>query len=398
MQYRENPRNGDRISQLGFGCMRFPRKGIAIDQRAVDEMIRTAVEGGVNYFDTAHMYPGSEEALGRALLATGTREGVLIATKLPILQCHRREDFDRILVEELKRLRTDRIDYYFMHMLCDTATWERLGSIGIEDWIAEKKATGAIRNAGFSFHGGRADFIRVLDAWNWDFCMVQYNYLDENNQAGYSGIQYAHEKGLPVFVMEPLRGGQLVNRLPASAVQAFREADPSRSLAEWGLRWVWNRPEVTCVLSGMSSMEQLRENLAIAGDAVPGHLDMTAMTAYTNAVAAIDKLTKIPCTACGYCLPCPRGVDIPSCFACYNESYIGSYLSAIINYGKVTGALTPTQTDAEKCVRCGKCEPRCPQGIAIGSELVRVRRRMLTLVTKPLFRLVRRVMSRSAPR
>ena len=377
--------------------MRFPRKGMAIDQQAVDEMVRMAVEGGVNYFDTAHMYPGSEEALGRALLAAGARDRVLIATKLPILKCHKTEDFERIFTEELARLRTDRIDYYFMHMLCDTITWDRLKSIGVEAWIADKKAAGVIRNAGFSFHGGRADFIRVLDAWDWDFCMVQYNYLDENNQAGYSGIRYAHEKGLPVFVMEPLRGGQLVNRLPEPAVRAFRKAAPTRSLAEWGLRWVWNRPEVTCVLSGMSSMEQLRENLAIADDAAPGHLSDTAMAAYAGAVAAIDQLTRVPCTACGYCLPCPSGVDIPNCFACYNESYIGSYLSAIIRYGQVTGGLAPTQTDAGKCVKCGKCEPHCPQGIRIASELTKVRHRMLTPVTKPLFRLVRKIMSRGGP-
>lgn len=394
MQYRENPRNGDKLSQLGFGCMRFPRRGVGIDQPAVNEMVRVAVENGLNYFDTAHMYPGSEAALGAALAACGARDRVLVATKLPVLRCRKTEDFDRIFAEELERLQTDHIDYYFMHMLWDTITWDRLKSIGIEEWIQGKKETGAIRNVGFSFHGGRADFVAVLDAYDWDFCMIQFNYLDENNQAGYSGLQYAHKKGLPVFVMEPLRGGLLVNKMPKAAVRAFHEADPNRSLAEWGLRWVWNRPEVTCVLSGMSSMEQLSENLAIANDAAPGHLDARATAAYENAVSALNKMIKVPCTGCGYCVPCPKGVDIPSCFASYNESYTSSYAGALSRYGQVTGAWTARPTDASLCVKCGQCEAKCPQKIKISEELPKVRRRMLSPLTQPLFRLARLGLSR----
>ena len=207
MQYRVNPKNGDSLSQLGLGCMRLPRRGVQIDQAKTNEMIGYAIAHGINYFDTAHMYPGSEEALGNALATLGKRDQVFIATKLPIIQCKKPEDFDKIFATELARLQTDHIDYYFMHMLCNVHTWERLRTLGIEAWIAEKKASGAIRNIGFSFHGGKQEFRDLLDAYPWEFCMIQLNYLDENNQAGYSGMQYAHEKGLPVFVMEPLRGG-----------------------------------------------------------------------------------------------------------------------------------------------------------------------------------------------
>lgn len=394
MQYRENPRNGDKLSQLGFGCMRFPRKGNGIDQQAVNDMVRIAVEHGINYFDSAHMYPGSEAALGIALNACGARDKVLIATKLPIPKCHKTEDFDRIFAEELERLKTDYIDYYLMHMLWDTATWERLKTIGIEEWIMGKKKTGAIRNVGFSFHGGKADFIGVLDAYNWDFCMIQFNYLDENNQAGYSGMQYAHGKGVPVFVMEPLRGGLLVNKMPKAAVKAFHEAVPSRTLAEWGLRWVWNRPEVTCVLSGMSSMEQLTENLAIADNAAPGHLDAHAQAAYVSAVAALNAKIKVPCTGCGYCLPCPKGVDIPNCFACYNDSYTNGYMPSVTRYGQVTGGFHGKVSDASLCIKCGQCEKKCPQQIRISSELSKVQRRMLSPVTKPLFRMAGKAMTK----
>jgi len=370
--------------------MRFPRSGRRIVQEKANEIVASAIELGINYFDTAYIYRGTEEALGNALVNCGKRDSVFLATKLPHFMCKKEEDFDRFFNTQLKRLKSDWVDYYLMHMLSSKESWERLTSINIEHWIEKKRKEGKIRNIGFSFHGGREAFIELLDEYSWDFCMVQYNYYDENDQASACGIRVAHEKGIPVFVMEPLRGGLLADKLPEAAKRVFRKVDKSRSPAEWALRWLYDQPEVTMALSGMSSTLQLAENTQVTNNSSPGMISGTERSAYKDAVIALKRSIKVPCTTCGYCMPCPHGVDIPSCFACYNESYSVGLISGIAQYFQITGQLEAKQSDASKCVACGKCERHCPQKIKIAKELLKVKRRMKTFIIKPLAALTRK--------
>lgn len=392
MQYRINPKNGDSISLLGLGFMRLPHSGKKIDQEKANEIVAAAIDHGINYFDSAYIYPGSEVALGAALAASGKRDQVFIGTKLPHYMCKKIKDVDTMFETELQRLQTGWVDYYLMHMLSNTQAWDRLKGIGIEPWLDRKRAEGKIRNIGFSFHGGREDFLQLLDAHDWGFCLVQMNYLDEKNQAGISGVRAASKKGMAVFVMEPNRGGLLATGLPPEAASAFKKADDTRTPAEWAFRWVYDHPEVTMALSGMNSVEMVAENSATADAAKPLSLSEAERAAYKEAVAALTKSVRVPCTKCGYCMPCPSGVDIPECFSCYNNSYMLGRMSGISQYMQVTGQTTPTPRDASKCTSCGKCEALCPQKIQIPEELKRVRRRLLSFITTPLFKLVRIIM------
>lgn len=384
MQYRINPKNGDAISALGFGCMRFGR-----DEKAAEAMVRRAIDAGVNYFDTAYLYPGNEAVLGRILSKDGLRARVKVATKLPQYLVRRPEDVQRMFAAELERLQTDHIDYYLMHMLPDVASWERLVSLGIVQWVAEKKHSGQIGNIGFSFHGAQADFFQLVDAYDWDFCMIQYNYLDENNQAGRAGLLYAAEKGLPVMVMEPLRGGTLVSGLPKGAKDAFLAASIQRSAADWGLRWVLNQPQVLCALSGMTTMDMLEENLRVAEDALPERLTDAEMDVYAKAARAIREATKVPCTGCGYCMPCPAGVDIPLCFASLNDTTMKGRLMSTYWY-----ALMAQGHEAGRCVACGKCEAHCPQGIAIREKMKETQKTLEGWLYGPVSLVVRQVIRR----
>ena len=271
MQYRKD-RNGTDLSVLGYGCMRFTRKGSGIDMEKTEREILAAVREGVNYFDTAYIYPGSESAVGEILERHHLRDRVFIATKLPQYLIGNRAALDRYFREELDRLRTDHVDYYLMHHLTDVAMWEKLKAIGILDWIREKKESGAIRNIGFSYHGNTENFLKILRDHDWDFCQIQYNYLDEVTQAGREGLRAAAARGIPVIIMEPLRGGKLVNMLPEKARKAMEESGRGWSAAEWGLRWLYDQPEVTVVLSGMNSLEMVAENCRVASGAQAGCL------------------------------------------------------------------------------------------------------------------------------
>ena len=259
MQYR-NDKYGNKLSVLGFGCMRFTRKGNGIDTDKAEKELMAAYEAGVNYFDTAYIYPGSEAALGEILERNGIREKVNIATKIPQFMVRNREGLDKYFDEQLSRLRTTYIDYYLMHHVTDVAMWEKLKAVGVLDWIRAKKESGAIRNIGFSYHGNTENFLKVLSDYDWDFCQVQYNYLDEVSQAGVKGVKAAAERGIPVVIMEPLRGGKLVNMLPKGALEAMKASGRGWTPAEWGLRWLYDQPEVTVVLSGMNSVEMVEEN------------------------------------------------------------------------------------------------------------------------------------------
>ena len=367
MQYRKD-RAGNSISVLGFGCMRFSRKGTGIDYQAAEEQVLRAIDLGVNYFDTAYLYPGSEELLGEVLDRNACREKVLIATKLPQYLVRKSAAIDRYFDEELRRLRTDYIDYYLMHMVTDVRQWHNLCELGIEDWIAQKKASGAIRNIGFSFHGSTDLFLEVLEAYDWDFCQIQYNYLDEHTQAGRRGLEAAAARGIPVVIMEPLRGGKLVNGLPVRARDAFAASGRDWTPAEWGLRWLWNQPEVTCVLSGMNSLEMVEENCRVASEARAGELGESDFAVLEQVKEAINESTRVGCTGCGYCMPCPKGVDIPALFRCWNHMYTESKNEARREYWQ-TVSLRREKAFARQCVGCGKCESHCPQGIAIRENI-----------------------------
>ncbi|MBR5021994.1 MAG: aldo/keto reductase [Oscillospiraceae bacterium] len=385
MQYRKD-KYGNDISALGFGCMRFRRNGPSIDMEEAEKEILAAIEAGVNYFDTAYIYPGSEAAVGEILAKNGVREKVKIATKLPHYLIKSREGMEKLFNEQLKRLKTDYVDYYLMHMLTDIATWEKQKKLGVLDFLEEKKRSGAIRQIGFSYHGNSDMFCKLVDAYDWDFCQIQYNYLDEHSQAGRRGLQYAHSKGMPVIIMEPLRGGKLVNRLPQDAVNAFAEHPISHTPAQWAFRWLWNQEEVTCVLSGMNSMEMLRENVQTASDAKIGEMGAEEEAMFQKVVAAINAKLKVGCTGCGYCMPCPKGVDIPGAFASYNRMASEGKFAGIKEHF-MCSAVRKDSTAASLCIGCGKCESHCPQGIPIRQELKNVKKDL----EGPIYKTARKV-------
>ena len=390
MNYRTD-KYGNKLSILGFGCMRFPMKAGRIDMAETEREILTAVEGGVNYFDTAYIYPGSEAALGEILERNGLRDRVYIATKLPHYLIKSREGLDKLFAEELRRLRTDHVDFYLMHMLTDTDTWERLKAMGIEEWIAEKKASGAIRQLGFSYHGNSDMFCKLLDAWDWDFCQIQYNYMDEHSQAGRRGLNHANGRGIPVVIMEPLRGGKLVSRLPEEAKRIFESYPVRHTPAQWAFRWLWNQPEVTVVLSGMNSDEMVRDNLRTASTVQVGELGPEEEAMLRQVVAAINSKMKVGCTGCGYCMPCPKNVDIPGTFAAYNRRYQEGKFWGFVDYVICT-LLRKNPTPASNCIGCGKCEKHCPQHLPIREKLGEAQKEL----EGPLYRTARRVLGRFA--
>jgi len=389
MQYRIDPKNGKELSILGFGCMRFPS-----DNNETERLIIKAIEAGINYFDTAYIYPNSEQRLGSILTKHNLRDKIYIATKLPLIYVRKMEDFDRFFDEHLKRLQTNYIDYYLMHMLPDMHLWNTLVSMGIREWIEKKKKSGEIRHIGFSFHGTSADFLALLDAYDWEFCQIQYNYVDEYNQAGVNGLKAAAKKGLAVIIMEPLLGGKLATHLPAKAILAFAEADKSISPAGWAFRWLYNQPEVTCVLSGMSSFSQLQENIKTAENAKPNMLTEIEKAVFAEVKETFLKSQKIPCTACNYCMPCPENVSIPGCFNAYNASYSISFMAGLQQYILNAGVASTIPATASRCSGCGKCEKHCPQAIEIRKQLKAVEKRLEPLWFKGVIKIARKFMGR----
>ena len=367
MQYRKD-KYGNPISILGYGCMRFTSKAGKIDLDKAEQEIMAAIRGGVNYFDTAYIYPGSEATLGEILKRNNARDKINIATKLPHYLLKKPDSMDKYFQEQLRRLQTDHVDYYLMHMLTDIKSWERIKELGVADWIKEKKASGAIRQVGFSYHGNSDMFCQLIDAYDWDFCQIQYNYLDEHTQAGVAGLKHAAEKDIPVVIMEPLRGGRLVNNLPPDAVKAFQDSEKKRSPAEWAFRWLWNQEEVTCVLSGMNSLEMVEENVRSADEARPGEFTEADFALIEKVKSAINARMKVGCTGCRYCMPCPHHVDIPGTFAAYNRRYTDGKFMGWKEYFMCT-ALRKNSTGAGMCVQCGRCEAHCPQQIPIREKL-----------------------------
>ncbi len=374
MLYRKAPKTGDDLSILGFGCMRLAQKDGRIDEERAARQIRRAIDGGVNYVDTAWPYHGgeSEPFLGRAL-ADGYRERVRLATKLPAWLVKDRADMDRFLDAQLRKLATPRIDYYLVHSLSGDA-WDRIAALGVAEFLDQAKAGRRIGNAGFSYHGNREDFKRVADAYPWEFCQIQYNYLDEERQAGAAGLQYAGAKGMGVMAMEPLRGGMLAVSPPPAIAALWREAERLRSPAEWALRWVWDHPEATVALSGMNDEAQIEENLRIAGEAHPGALTPAELGLIDRVGRKYREIMRVGCTGCGYCQPCPSGVDIPGSFDLFNAFHtFGKVHEAGFLYAlRAGGVLSGRPAYASLCARCMDCLEKCPQGLDIPDLLEQV--------------------------
>lgn len=381
MEYRINPKNNDKLSLLGFGCLRFQKKQGTIVMEEANRQIMNAIEHGVNYFDTAYVYGGSEEALGQVLFQNQCREKVYIATKLPHYFIKKQEDMERYFKEQCKRLKTDYIDYYLIHMLPDKGTFERLLKLGVFEWLEEKKKKGIIHNIGFSYHGNTSSFQELLDLYSWDFCQIQYNYVDEHSQAGRAGLKKANKMGIPVIIMEPLRGGRLVTGLPKEALKEMEKVSKNRTPAEWGLRWLFDQEEVTVVLSGMNTNEMVEENIRIASEAGIHCVTEEEREVYRKVKEILNEKVKVPCTGCGYCMPCPKGVDIPGAFRCYNVRYTDGLVKAEKEYIMCT-TMRSKKSNASLCVSCGKCEKHCPQEIAIRKELKNVKRTLESPVYK----------------
>ena len=390
MEYRSD-RYGNAVSQLGFGCMRFAKNAGIIDYDKAKEQVIRATDLGITYFDTAFIYPGSEDCLGRILEETGRRTDVTIATKLPQYLMRSQAAVDKTFATQLARLRTDYIDYYLMHMFTDFAEWENLQALGIEKWIAARRADGSIRQIGFSYHGEVDMFLKILNAYDWDFCQIQYNYLDETTQAGRIGLEAAQAKGIPVIIMEPLRGGKLVN-LPESARRALAESGTGYTPAELGLRWLWDQPGVTCVLSGMNTLEMVEENCRVASTATPRHLTAADHELVARIRTILREKEKVGCTGCRYCMPCPGGVDIPDNFHYYNLMYMeGHKLAARYGFAQNMG-MRKEPGFATQCLDCGKCEKHCPQHINIREMLKAADRDLRPLPFKVGINIARKIL------
>ncbi|MBW2042590.1 MAG: aldo/keto reductase [Deltaproteobacteria bacterium] len=375
MLYRKIKKNGDALSILGFGCMRLPqKKGIPgdgkIDEERAADQIRMAIDAGVNYLDTAVPYHmgTSEPFLGRAL-ENGYREKVKLATKMPHWSVKEPRDMDRILNAQRDRLKSEQIEYYLVHTL-DGPSWERLEILGAGGFLTQAKADGRIGNAGFSFHGSREAFVKIIDAYDWDFCQIQYSFLDQQNQAGTKGLKYAASKGLGVIVMEPLRGGMLGRTPPPEVAKIWGEAETERTPAEWALRWVWNHPEVTVVLSGMNDEAHILENLRIADEGAFNSLTKEELDLFKRVERQYRLLMKAGCTGCRYCMPCPSGVDIPTCFEAWNYAHMyGDTKWAKLFYIARVAGFAGDPGRASQCEECGECEEKCPQKLPIRDNL-----------------------------
>jgi predicted aldo/keto reductase-like oxidoreductase len=375
MEYREFQGLEWKPSALGVGAMRLPVTGN--DQSKVDipeaaRMIRYAIDHGVNYLDTAYFYHGgnSETAVGEAL-RDGYREKIMLATKFPYREVKSLEDFDPAFERQLKRLKTDRIDFYLLHGV-HRPVWETLRDMGIVDWLEDKVSKGYLRYLGFSFHDDYDYFTQVVDAYdNWTFAQIHFNYMDVDYQAGRRGLEYAAGKGLGVIIMEPLRGGQLALP-PESVAKVWRNTGKDRSAVEWAFRWLWDYPEISLVLSGMSTMDQIVENVDIAARAGNSRLDEDERSVYKEVRQAYKDLSPIPCTGCRYCMPCPNGVEIPAIFRIYGEMLMyGNRRMAKMRYSGGPWGLRPEQ-NASNCIECGECLEKCPQHITIPDWLKKV--------------------------
>jgi uncharacterized protein len=371
MQYRTFGKLDWKPSALGFGAMRLPLAGKSssdIDEAQATHMLRHAIDQGVNYVDTAYTYHGgnSEKFTGRAL-QDGYRERVKLVTKMPTWLVEKASDFDRYLDEQLQRLQTDHLDIYLLHTL-DKEKWPKLQRLHVFDWAEKAMADGRIRHLGFSFHDDYDTFETIVDGYdNWTMSQIQYNYVDTEYQAGARGLKYAAGKGLAVVVMEPIRGGRLAQNIPATIQTIWDEAPVQRTPADWALQWVWNQPEVSLLLSGMSTFEQVEQNLDSANHSGPGTLSAAELVVIDRVSAQYQAWSPIPCTACGYCMPCPQGVNIPRILGMYNDAMMHQNPKAAAH----SYSWLKEDERADQCIECGECLEMCPQQIEIPDWLAK---------------------------
>jgi predicted aldo/keto reductase-like oxidoreductase len=377
MLYRKLGKANLNVSILGFGCMRLPTKNSsgrgadrfdpnkAINEEETIEMVRYAIDQGVNYFDTAYPYHNgkSEPLLGIAV--RGYRDKVMIATKLPVWLVKEEKDFNKFLDEQMKRLGTDYLDVYLLHGL-NRQVWSKMLQLKVFEFLNQIRADGRVRHVGFSFHDDVKIFKEIVDSYDWEICQIQYNFFDENYQAGKEGLTYAASKGLGVVVMEPLRGGKLTDQIPAEVQTIWESAEKKRTPAEWALRWVWNHPEVSTALSGVSTMGQIMENVRVANEGKPNSLSEKELSIIAQVKEVYRKMLKIDCTGCAYCMPCETGVDIPSNFSLYNDMFM--FKNPEINVFVYNEFISPERR-ASACIECGKCEEQCPQHLQIQEAL-----------------------------
>ncbi len=380
MLYRTFGKTGERVSSLGFGCMRLPiiaKDSTKIDEKEAVKMVRYAIDQGLNYIDTAYPYHGngskdggSSELFVAKCLKDGYRQRVKLATKLPSWLINSREDMDYYLNRQLERLETESIDFYLVHAI-NQEYWDNLTALGIFEFLDQAIADGRIKYAGFSFHDRLELFKTVVDAYDWSFCQVQLNYIDEGYQAGREGMEYAANKGLGIVIMEPLRGGNLVNNIPEEVVQLFEGATTKHTPAQWAFRWLYNDPQVHVVLSGMSTMQQTIENVDTAGTASVGCMNEEEIEIMNRVKKIFRDRIQVDCTACEYCLPCPVGVNIPWNFSRYNEYHL--FDSSVIKERNIRQYQEVDEKQkAVSCIECGACESHCPQNIRIREELKKV--------------------------
>ncbi len=369
MQYRKFGKHHVQVSALGFGLMRLPVLGddsSKIDEGKTAEMVDYAISQGVNYFDTAFNYHrGQSEVVVGKILKKGYRDRVYLATKCPTWLIETAQDYDKYLDTQFEKLQTDHFDMYLLHSL-DKKRWATLVNTGVFEFLDRAKSDGRIRFAGFSFHDDVSTFKTIVDSYDWDHCQIQYNYMDEEFQAGTEGLKYASGKGLAVIVMEPLRGGRLAQGLLPEAQEVWDKASTPRKPADWGLRWVWNHPEVCVALSGMGEMSQVVENVNTARSALPNSLTAQELSLYQEIKGIYRSRIKVGCTGCEYCLPCPQNINIPEWFQAYNNACMFGTLSSLAEaYERIKADLG----DPAGCVECGQCEAACPQALTIRDHL-----------------------------
>ena len=379
MQYNKlGVKISGKLSILGFGLMRLPTmpdNHEKVDEDLAEQMFLDCVQEGINYFDTAYPYHKgfSEVFLGNMLMKHNLRDKIYIASKLPSWLINAGEDCDRYFNEQLEKLRTDSIDFYLLHAL-NKKHWERFKELGVLQWAEQKKKEGRIRYFGFSFHDEYQTFEDIINGYeHWDFCQIQYNYMDEDRQATTRGLELAYNKGTGVIVMEPLLGGSLATP-PPQVQQLWDKAETKRSPVEWALQWLWDKKEVGLVLSGMSNLEQVKENIAIVNKAKPGLLSAADLALVKEVKEKYKKIRPIPCTACGYCQPCPQGINIPGILEIYNEGKIYQQPGRagwIYNFG------INDQPNGASCIRCGECESKCPQSIKIMDSLEMIHKELV---------------------
>ncbi|MEX1307281.1 MAG: aldo/keto reductase [Eubacteriales bacterium] len=390
MLYRSLPGGKPALSILGYGCMRFPTTPAGtIDKNKAKAQVRGAIDQGLNYLDTAYIYHmgASERFLGEHVLTDGYREKVQIATKLPCMLITKEEQIQKYFDKHLERLNTDHIDFYLLHAL-NGSLWARMKALGIIDFMKKIKESGQITHMGFSFHGPLDEFKTICDEYPWDFTQVQYNLLDEHFQAGAEGIDYAAEKNMGVIIMEPLRGGILVGKIPKTVQAIWDSAPIKRSPADWALRWIWNNPNVTVVLSGMNEDAHIKENLAAASEAKPEALTDAELITIQKVKDEYRRLLQVRCTGCRYCLPCPAGINIPAAFHSLNSLSLFGNVMALYDYAAEVG-FTQNPSWTSKCIDCGACERMCPQNIEIRKEFIKVRRYIENPIIKGLVSIIR---------